>query len=337
MISVVIPAFNAGEFIGRTIDSVLAQTYRDYEIIVVDDGSIDKTAESVRQYGSKVKYIYQKNAGDGPARNSGIAIARGKWVAFVDHDDEWLKQKLELQMGLLERNPQLQWCGANYYKTYGKREAVVGNVVSLRKAIDSKEYFENFFTAVQDKGCKLITTTLIVRKEVFEQVGVFDSCWLRCADLDMWWRIAYRYPEIGYIPEPLAVVHLNIENSVSRKLRLLTKQGRDARKLIAKHLKLAQEHDVLEEFRPLAREIIRNRLLTTLYCGFREDARAIVKEYSYFFSWYWQFGIYLLTIIPKFTSNVARSLVYLADKFGIVRQVARRLAHTINGIRIHNQ
>jgi glycosyltransferase involved in cell wall biosynthesis len=96
MISVVIPAFNAGQFIRRTVDSILAQTYSDFEIIVVDDGSTDNTADVVRSYGPKVRYIYQQNAGDGPARNTGITAAEGDWIAFLDHDDEWLPKKLQL-------------------------------------------------------------------------------------------------------------------------------------------------------------------------------------------------------------------------------------------------
>ena len=147
MISVVIPAYNAGRFIRRTIDSVLAQTYTDYEIIVVDDGSTDNTAEIVKSYGSKVRYIYQQNAGDGAARNTGIYAAKGEWIAFLDHDDEWLPEKLRLQMELLKRNPQLRWCAANFYKQSGARKVTAGDERVLTAALGGKDYFENFFSA----------------------------------------------------------------------------------------------------------------------------------------------------------------------------------------------
>ena len=87
-VSVVVPAYNAGECIERAIESVLAQTFCDYEVIVVDDGSTDNTAEAVRKYGPKVQYIHQANAGVSVARNAAIAVAKGKWIAFLDADDE---------------------------------------------------------------------------------------------------------------------------------------------------------------------------------------------------------------------------------------------------------
>ena len=108
-ISVVIPAFNVGKFIARTLDSVLAQTRAADEIIVVDDGSTDNTAEVVRSYGTKVNFIQQDNAGASTARNTGIKAAQSEWVAFLDGDDEWLPEKLEVQLSLPERNPEWAW------------------------------------------------------------------------------------------------------------------------------------------------------------------------------------------------------------------------------------
>jgi glycosyltransferase involved in cell wall biosynthesis len=260
MISVVIPAFNAGGFIRRTIDSILAQTYRDYEIIVVDDGSADDTAEVVKSYGAKVRYIYQDNAGDGPARNTGIAAAKGKWIAFLDHDDEWLPEKLQLQIELVNKHPDLRWCGTNRYQSDGKRRMPVGDAETIRKELTKRGYFENYFGAVTKGLCPVITSTMLVHKEVFEQIGVFDSCWLRSADLDMWWRIGYRFPRIGYLPQPLVIVHLDAVNIVSAQYRLLSKRGEQARKLIAHHLELAKEQGRLEEFRPLAVKLLRRTL-----------------------------------------------------------------------------
>jgi len=327
MISVVIPAFNAGRFIKRTIDSILAQTYRDYEIIVVDDGSADNTAEVVKSYGPKVRYIYQENAGDGPARNTGIRAAKGEWIAFLDHDDEWLPEKLELQMELVSRHPELRWCGTNRYQSDGKRRAAVGNTEAIQKALGSDDYFENYFAAVTKGLCPVITSTMLVHKEVFEQIGVFDSCWLRSADLDTWWRTGYRFPKIGYLPQPLVIVHLDAVNVVSAKYRSLSKRGEQARKLIAHHLELANEQGRLEEFRPLAVKLLRRTLLTTVYRGFKTDTRITVKQFREFFPWYWRLGAYLLTVFPKLTSTFARAVAYLGYKLWFGRQVTRRWIH----------
>ena len=97
-ITVIIPTFNRELFVMRAIDSVLNQSFKDYEIVVVDDGSTDNTQSTVRRFGSKIRYIYQKNAGVSAARNTGIEAAACEWVAFLDSDDEWATEYLSWQM-----------------------------------------------------------------------------------------------------------------------------------------------------------------------------------------------------------------------------------------------
>ena len=325
MISVVIPAYNAGRFIRRTIDSVLGQTFADYELIVVDDGSTDNTGEIVKSYGSKVRYIYQQNAGDGPARNTGIAAANGEWVAFCDHDDEWLPEKLQLQMDMLNKHPDLRWCAGNFYNQSGSRKTLAAEPAAISRALGGKDYFENFFSAVSGDKCELfMTSTMVIHKEVFERAGVFDSCWMRCADQDMWWRIAYQFSRIGYLPQPLAALHIDVQDIVSTKLRLESKRGEEARKLIARHLKLADEKGKLGEFKPVARLVLRISLLSTLYRGFREDSLAIVGQFRDLFPWYLRFTTHLLTIFPKATSAATKAVAYIWHKLGMEREISRR-------------
>lgn len=324
MISVVIPAYNAGRFIRRTIDSVLAQTYTDYEIIVIDDGSTDNTGEVVKSYGTKVCYIYQQNAGDGGARNAGIYAAKGEWIAFLDHDDEWLPEKLRLQMELLKRNPQLRWCAANFYKQSESRKITAGDERVLIAALSSRDYFENFFSAVSEGKCRFMTSTMMVHKEAFEGAGIFDVHWMRCADLDMWWRIAYQFPRIGYAAKPLAILHIDVQDVVSTKLRMESKRGAETRELIARHLKLAEENKMLAEFTPVAKQVLRDSLLTTIFRGFKEDSRVTVREFKDLFTWYIRAAVYLLTVFPKVTSNAARAGAYIWHKLGMEQDVSRR-------------
>ena len=104
LISVIIPTFNRVEFISEAIDSVLSQTYSNFEIIVVDDGSTDNTKQLLTKYGSRITYDFQENKGVSSARNKGLDIAKGEWIAFLDSDDIWLPEKLSLQMQDLEQH-----------------------------------------------------------------------------------------------------------------------------------------------------------------------------------------------------------------------------------------
>ncbi len=322
-VSVVIPAYNAAAFIRRTIDSVLAQSYTDYELIVVDDGSQDETGQVVQSYGAKVRYVRQANAGDGPARNAGIAAAQGEWIAFLDHDDEWLSDKLKRQMTLLDRHPDLRWCGANYLLSCQDRRRAAGNPDELTRRMAGREYFDNFFTAVAGAGCALITMTMIVHREVFERVGVFDSCWKLCADQDLWWRITYRYPRIGYLPQPLGIMHLDALDAAALRHHMSGKRGDDAQRLIERHLKLAEENRMLAEFTPLAKKVLRQSLLTNVFHGMKADARATLRQFPALVPTSLRLAARALTVFPKPTSFLLQRLMRLAYALNLKRDVSR--------------
>jgi glycosyltransferase involved in cell wall biosynthesis len=322
--SVVIPSFNSEFFIKRTLESVLAQTYLPSEIIVVDDGSTDDTAKVVKSYGDNVRYIYQDNAGDGPARNTGIKAAKGDWIAFLDHDDEWLPKKLEIQMKLLSENPFLRWCATNFYKrSQQKRTTVVNPQISTRDLIQ-ESYFESFFEAACEKRCVYMTSTMVVHRQVFEEVGLFESFWLRCADLDMWWRIAHIYPKIGYIPQPLVTLHIVAQDKTSTRLRLEAKHGTDARKLISKHLRLAEEHGCRRAFESYAKKFILKRFWTTVYHGFKPDALALLKAFPDFFPGPKKYLIRLILVFSGFTSFCLRSAASFMHLLRLDKSVSRR-------------
>src|SRR5436309_7380613 len=106
-VSVIIPVFNGERYIRQTIESVLAQTYRDFELLVIDDGSTDGTAEAVKEYEKDLRYVHQGNGGASKARNQGIRFSQGKYIAFLDADDLWEPEKLTIQVEFLERNPKI--------------------------------------------------------------------------------------------------------------------------------------------------------------------------------------------------------------------------------------
>jgi glycosyltransferase involved in cell wall biosynthesis len=303
---------------------VLAQSFTDYEIIVIDDGSQDNTAEVVKGYGSKVFYTYQNNAGQSAAQNKGIKMAKGTWIALLDADDRWLPEKLERQIKVLRNNSELRWCGTNRFQTDGQRQSAVGKVRRIEKALAGQDYFDDFFKAAARGICPVITSIMMIRRDVFDEVGFYDTTFWRGQDLDLWWRIAYRYPAIGYVAEPLTVNHLDVEISELSRQRLDSKRGEDAMMLLSRHVVLAKQEGAFERFRPYVRKRLHKKVLSMVYHGFKKEVREMMSVFSEFFPWYWQTGIYTITIFPKVTAGLLRGASYLSYRLGFDKQVTRR-------------
>ena len=197
-VSVIIPSYNRAKLIGRAIESVLCQTYTDYEIIVVDDGSIDSTKEALRPYAGKIKYVYQANQGISGARNRGIAEARGEYLAFLDSDDEWLPEKLAIQVDMLDKNKKLGLVCSRMLILDGDGK---------QRGYKPEERTGKNFKELIEVGGDLPTSTVITRKECFDKVGVFDTGLPLMEDFEMWVRIASKY-DIYMLPEKvLAYYH----------------------------------------------------------------------------------------------------------------------------------
>jgi glycosyltransferase involved in cell wall biosynthesis len=184
LVSVVIPAYNAAWCIRRAVDSVLAQDYRDFELIVVDDGSQDDTAAILAGYGDTVRVISKPNGGLSSARNAGISAAKGEFVAFLDADDWWLPQKLARQITLMGSRPDLLFCStASAVQTpAGERLA------DWRCGVATASTLESIFLAnayVAGSG-----SAVLAKRAAFSQAGGFDESLLSLEDIDMWMRLA---------------------------------------------------------------------------------------------------------------------------------------------------
>ena len=184
-VSVIIPVYDRREFISEAIESVLVQTYKDIEIIVVDDGSTTDIKETLNPYLDKIKYVYQENRGLAAARNSGIRCSSGKYIAFLDDDDLFEPQKLENQVRLLEENPDLGFVFSDYYyfETGNKAERTL--VLTKLRDIPSKE-FVKFYFVFHD----LAVSTFLVRRESIDDVGKFDEDLEVTEDVDFWLRLS---------------------------------------------------------------------------------------------------------------------------------------------------
>jgi glycosyltransferase involved in cell wall biosynthesis len=211
-ISVVIPAYNAAATIERTVRSVLAQTRPADEIIIVDDGSGDDTAQIAGRIDNCIQVIRQANAGSSVARNRGIEAASGDWIAFLDADDEWLPAKLQMQEAFLLAHPDLVWEYGNYLSAH---TGVVSKKPVLPHRESDKIVFDDYLRAFCE-GFYAWTSTLMIYRGVFGKAGLFVPGMKRGQDTDLWFRIAYHYPRIGYISAPLAIYHRDTPNSSTK-------------------------------------------------------------------------------------------------------------------------
>ena len=183
-VSVIIPTYNRKKLIVRAIESVLAQTYRDFEIIIIDDGSNDETKNVLIPYQSRIKYLYQENQGISAARNRGIKEAQGVYIAFLDSDDEWVEDKLAIQVDILDKNPPI---GIIHNKLVILNDQ--GKKVGTKPANDSGKTFQELI----EFGGDLPTSSVLTRSECFQKVGLFDESLPTMEDFEMWIRIARNY------------------------------------------------------------------------------------------------------------------------------------------------
>ncbi|MCU0694119.1 MAG: glycosyltransferase [Polyangiaceae bacterium] len=212
-VSVVVPAYNAAWCVGKAIDSVLAQTYRDFEIIVVNDGSTDDTLAVLRGYGDAIRIVDQRNGGMSNARNAGIRAARGQFLAFLDSDDWWLPNKLGLQVQLLRSRPDLGFCSCT-----ARVEDMNGRLLNLWQC---PSWDGSFLAHLFGSGADVpgSCSAVVARRALVTQVGAFDETLRGAEDPDLWIRLA---AVSGYacLPEPMVVV-LRRAGSVSRNLEAM--------------------------------------------------------------------------------------------------------------------
>ena len=195
LVSVVVPTFNRAGQLGEALDSVLAQTYPHWELIVVDDGSRDETPRLLAGYGPRIRTIPQENRGVSAARNRGIRAAQGDFVALLDSDDYWLPAKLADQVAFFQRHPALMLCQTE--------EIWVRN----GRRVNPKTRHRKFGGMIFEKTlplCLISPSAVMLRRALLQEVGLFDETLPACEDYDLWLRITWKYP-VGLIETPLIV------------------------------------------------------------------------------------------------------------------------------------
>ena len=216
-VSVIIPSYNCARYLGRAIDSASAQTYKDYEILVVDDGSTDDTKDVAMQYGRKVTYLYQQNRGVSAARNHAILKANGELLAYLDADDMWYPEKLERQVAFLDVH---QECGMVHSEMSVINEQ--DEILHLRFYEETKRSVPQGHCVQQLlMRCHIQPLTVVERRSSFDRVGGFDERLLVAEDYLHWIMIAAEGQALGYMAEPLGKYRWRTGTLIGNRPRLL--------------------------------------------------------------------------------------------------------------------
>lgn len=180
-VSVVIPAYNQAKYVRESVNSALEQTHPPAEVIVVDDGSTDDTREQLQTFGDRVHYMFQRNAGPSAARNAGVRRARGEWVAFLDADDLWHRQKLEIQLRAVQHRKDVALVGSPPAKT-------LPDVISPTPKARELSLVDFLLSL------RMSPTSALVRPQQFFSVGGFDETIRFAEDRDVWLRMTAKFP-----------------------------------------------------------------------------------------------------------------------------------------------
>ena len=206
-VSVIIPVYNRVKVIDRSINSVINQTYPINEIIVIDDGSSDGTYDLVKRNFPQVILKYQENKGVSNARNVGIKLAKSKWIAFLDSDDEWLPKKVEEQISLLNINLSFKICHTD--------EVWIRNQVRVNPMKKHRKYGGDIYNKCLPL-CVISPSSIIIHKDIFNDIGLFDEELPVCEDYDMWLRICSKY-SVLFLDQKLINKYGGHDDQLSKK------------------------------------------------------------------------------------------------------------------------
>jgi glycosyltransferase involved in cell wall biosynthesis len=287
-ISVIIALFNKGPYIKRAIDSVLAQTFTDFELIVVDDGSTDDGVRIVEGLlDPRIRLIRQTHAGVAAARNTGIKSALGEWIAFLDADDILYNDALESHIGNIKKNPEIKWSAG-----FSNRRRADGTVEIMSFKEIAKKFFQegiivDYFIFVCNgdvfvcNGGGLDTDGVMIHREVFDRVGLMDTELKKGSDTDMWLRIAFEYPRLAHLNKAVAEYYIDTPGSIS-KSRDYSSVSMSLSRFLNKHIGLLKKTDGQrrESLIRLFNEKIRITIIFFSLNNRRDLAKSILRDYS---------------------------------------------------------
>jgi glycosyltransferase involved in cell wall biosynthesis len=289
--SVIIPFHDRIDWTRQAIASVIGQTYQDFEIIVVDDGSAEDHRASIEKLDTRIRYIRQEQRGSGAARNAGIKIAAGEFIAFLDSDDLFLPEKLEIQIAILRDLPDLLLVHSSFIRI----DAAGNELAFMPYGGFTGNVYPRIYT-----GCRIATPTVVVRKKIFEQLE-FEEQARYGQDVILWIKIS-KLGEIVGIERPLAKVRMHGENA-----GVVPDKHIEGLKNI---LKFAVRTD--KDLNYLQRQKIESHyyfLLASLYAQKKDYASAAIDVIISFVKWPFCKDLYLKTIIYFLPKTVKQKIL----------------------------
>lgn len=243
LVSIIIPVYNGEKYVSEAIKSALAQTYKNIELLLINDGSTDSSADVIRPYlnDNRIVYIEQQNAGVASARNTAIGVAKGKYIGFLDQDDLWHKNKLEEQVAILENDE-------NIALIHSKQDFIdsQGNKINFNWIIGGTgDCFADIFIKN-----KIAVLTVLIRKTILDKIGLFNERLSGADDYEMWLRVTLRYP-IKYIDIPLATYRFHDNNISKNSFKMTILELNTINSIISNYPDI---------FKKITKNTIRNRL-----------------------------------------------------------------------------
>lgn len=279
-VSVVIPAYGCAAYIGACLDSVFAQTFKDFETIVVNDGSPDtpEFERAIEPYRERINYVRQENRGPAAARNAAVMLARGRYVAFLDADDLWLPDYLAEQLRAFEEDPALDLVYADALLFGGSR--MDGQTFMELHPSNGEVTLESLI----DFRVTAITTCVVARREAVVSVGLFDEEFTHAEDFHLWARLAQSGHRLGYQRRVLARHRVHDASLTANKARLFEGQLRVYRKLSQMAGLTARERELLEtQMARSAADLALEQGKASLVSGQYEEAAAALARANDFY------------------------------------------------------
>ena len=278
LVSVIIPTYNRLAYICKAIESVLVQTYKNYEIIVVDDGSTTNVKQVLEAYMNKIKYLYQENRGLAAARNKGVKNSCGKYLAFLDDDDLFEPRKLEIQVPILENNPNTGFVYSDCYEFDMDNPSELRLNLAVGRDKASSEFSKLFFI-----NPNVRIPTVLIRRQCFKNVGLFDEDLAQHEDGDLLLRIALQW-KVNFSNYPSARVRYHTDRMSQNRIQMNKAIIKSTKKILASYpefknsLGVNADNKLAEIYFRLGKAYLRKRMVKSSMIQFR-SSRKLSKKY----------------------------------------------------------